>query len=130
MLLTETHDVMSAVRDFWPELYDKRPVDLPSFQGVLRRHVPEVREGAWTKVEQYPMQDLRSALNKADGKAPGPNHAGARFMKALPASVQWLLIHSYRAILRGAPPPTQWRDAHIGLSPKVAGSPSWTTTGP
>ena len=46
----------------------------------------------------------------------------ARFIKALPAPVQWLLVHSYRAILRGAPPPTNWRDAHIWLSPKVPGS--------
>ena len=68
------------------------------------------------------MQDLKSALDKADGKAPGPNHVEARFIKALPAPVQWLLVHSYRAILRGAPPPMHWRDAHIWLSPKVPGS--------
>ena len=46
----------------------------------------------------------------------------ARFIKALLAPVQWLLVHSYRAILRGAPPPMHWRDAHIWLSPKVPGS--------
>ena len=68
------------------------------------------------------MQDLQSALDKADGKAPGPNHVKARFIKALPAPVQWLLDHSYRAILRGAPPPMHWRDAHAWLSPKVPGS--------
>ena len=39
-LLTEAHDVMFAVRAFWRELYDKRPVDLPGFQAVLGRHVP------------------------------------------------------------------------------------------
>ena len=68
------------------------------------------------------MQDLQSALDKAHGKAPGPNHVEARFIKALPAPVQWLLVHSYRAILCGAPPPMHWRDAHIWLSPKVPGS--------
>ena len=68
------------------------------------------------------MQDLKSALDKADGKAPSPNHVEARFIKALPAPVQWLLVHSYRAILRGAPPPMHWRDAHIWISPKVPGS--------
>ena len=68
------------------------------------------------------MQDLQSALDKVDGKAPGPNHVEARFIKALPAPIQWLLVHSYRAILRGAPPPMHWRDAHIWLSPKVPGS--------
>ena len=103
-LLTEAHDVMFAVRAFWRELYDKRPVDLPGFQAVLSRHVPRVPDGAWTQVQQYSMQDLQSALDKADCKAPGPNHVEARFIKALPAPVQWLLVHSYRAILRRAPP--------------------------
>ena len=121
-LLTEAHDVMFAVPPFWRELYDKRPVDLPGFQAVLGRHVPRVPEGAGTQVQQYCMQDLKSALDKADGKAPGRNHVGARFIKALPAPVQWLLVHCYRAILRGAPPPMHWRDAHIWLSPKVPGS--------
>ena len=68
------------------------------------------------------MQDLQSALDKADGKAPGPSHVEARFIKALPAPVQCLLVHSYRAILRGAPPPMHWRDAHIWVSPKVPSS--------
>ena len=113
---------MSAVRAFWWELYDKRPLDLPSFQAVLGRHVPRVPEGAWAQVQQYSMQDLRSALDKADGKAPGPNEVEARFMKAPPAPVQWLLVHSYRAILCGASPLMQRRDAHIWLSPKIPGT--------
>ena len=121
-LLTEAHDVMSAVGAFWREQYDKRPVDLPVFQAVLGRHVPRVPEGAWAKVQQHSMRDLQSALDKADGKAPGPNHLEAGFIKALPMPVQWLLVHSYRAVLRGAPPPAHWRDAHILLSPKVPGS--------
>ena len=121
-LLTEARDVMFVVRAFWRELYDKCPVDLPDFQAVLGRQVPRVPEGAWAQVQQYSMQDLQPALHKADGKAPGTNHVEARFIKALPAPVQWLLLHSYRAILRGAPPPMHWRDAHIWLSPKVMGS--------
>ena len=68
------------------------------------------------------MRDIRSALDKAHGKAPGANHVEARFIKALPAPIKWLLVHSYRGLLRGAPPPMHWRDAHIGLSPKVPGS--------
>ena len=87
-LLTEAHVVMFVVRAFWRELYDKRPVDLPGFQAVLGRHVPRVPDGAWTQVQQYSMQDLQSALDKADGKAPGPNPMEARFIKALPAPVQ------------------------------------------
>ena len=39
------------------------------------------------------MQDLKSALDKADGKAPDSSHVEARFIKALPAPVQWLLVH-------------------------------------
>ena len=70
-LLMEAHDVMSAVRAFWRELYDKRPGDLPSFQAVLGRHMPRVREGAWALIQQYSMHDLQSALDRADGKAPG-----------------------------------------------------------
>ena len=120
-ILTEAHDLV-AVRAIWQELYDKRPVDLPGLKTVLGRHVPRVPDGAWGQVQQYSLQDLQSALDKANGKAPGPNHVEARFIKALPAPVQWLLVHSYRAILRGAPPPMHWRDAHIRLSPKVPGS--------
>ena len=121
-LVTEADNVMFEVRAFWQELYDKRPVDLPGFQAVLGRHVPRVPEGAWGLVQQYSMQDLQSAWDKADGKVPGPNHVEARFIKALPAPVQWLLVHSYRAILRGTTPPMHWRDMHIWLSPKVPGS--------
>ena len=93
-LLTVAEDVMYAVRAFWRELYNKRPVDLPGFHAVLRHHVPRVPNGAWTQVQQYSMQDLQSALEKANGKAPRPNHVQARFIKALPAPVQWLLVHS------------------------------------
>ena len=121
-LLTEAHDVMFAVLAFRRQLYNKRPVDLPGFQAVLGRHVPRVPEVAWAQVQQYSMQDLPSALDKADGKPLGPNHLEARFIKALRAPVQWLLVHSHRAILRGAPPPTHWREGHIWFSPKVPGS--------
>ena len=121
-LLTEAHDVMSAVRAFWLVVYDKRTVDLSRFKAVLGHDVPRVPEGAWVQIQQYSMQDLRSALDKTDGKAPGPKQLVTCFIKALPASVHRLLVHSYRAILRGAPPLMHWRDAHIGLSPKVRGS--------
>ena len=121
-LLREADNVMFAVRACWRQLYDKRLVDLPGFQAILGSHVPRVPQGSWAQVQQYCMQDLRSALDKADGKAPGPNHLEARFIKALRAPVQLLLVHPYRAFLRGAPPPMHWRDAHIWLSPKVPGS--------
>ena len=121
-LLIEANNVMSAVCAFWGELYDKRPVDLPSLQAVLGRDMPRVPEEAWAQVQQYSMQDLRSALDKAHGKDPGPNHVKARFIEALPAPVQGLLLHFYRATFLGAPPPMHWRDGHIWLSTKVLGS--------
>ena len=121
-LLTETRDVLAAVRAFLQELYGKRPVDLCRFEAVLGRHMPQVPEGAGTQLQQYSIRDLQSALAKADSEAPGPNHMEARFIKALPTAVQWLLIQAHRAILRGAPPPTHWRDAHIWLRPAVPGS--------
>ena len=100
-LLTEAHEVRFAVRAFWRELYDERLV-VPGFQAVLGPHVPRVPEWAWAQVQQYSMP---SPMDKADGKAQGLNNVEARFINALPAPVQWLLVHSYRAILRGAPPP-------------------------
>ena len=121
-LPTEAHDVMFAVRAFWPELYHKRPVDLPAFQAVLGRHVPRNTECVWARYQQYSMQDLPSALDNADGKAPGPNHVEARFIKALLVPVQLLLVHSYPAILRGAAPRMHWRDAHMWLRHKVPDS--------
>ena len=87
-LLTEAHDVMSAVRAFWRELYHKRPLDLPGFQAVSSHHVPRVSEAAWAQVRQYSMQAFRSALDNADGKAPASNHVEAVFINALPAPVQ------------------------------------------
>ena len=84
---------MGAVRSFWRELYGKRPVGLPNFQAVLSRHMPQVPEGAWgAEVQQCSMHDLRTALDKADGKAPGPNHVGAHFVKALPTPILWRLV--------------------------------------
>ena len=97
-------------------------MDLPSCQAVLTRHMPHLPEGAWAQIHQYSVQDVLSALDKADGKAPGPNQVESRFIKALPATLQLLLVHSYRAILRHAPPPPHWRNVHIWLSPKVPGS--------
>ena len=130
-LLTEAHDLMSAVRAFWRELYDKRPVDLPGFQAFLGRRVPRVPEQARARVLQYSMQDLRSTLDNADGKTPGPSHVEARFIKALSAPIKGLLVDSYQAILRSAPPPMHWRDMRTsGSAPRSRAPPNWTTTGP
>ena len=55
-LQTEACDVIGGIRAFWQELYRKRPVDVPNFQAVLSRHVPEVSEWAWAQVQQYRIQ--------------------------------------------------------------------------
>ena len=121
-LLTEVHDVLSALRAFSRELYDRRAVDLPSFQAGLGRHVHRVPEGTWAHVQQYSMRDLQSSLDNANCKAAGPNHVGARFIQGPPAPINWLLVHSYRAIVRGTLPPTHFRDAPIWLSPELTDS--------
>ena len=129
-LLTEAHDVMFAVRAFWRELYDKRLVDLPGFQAVLSRHVPRVPEGAWAQVQQYSMQNLRSALDKADGKAPGPNHVEARFIKAPrhPSSGSW----STPTGPSSAAPRHRCTGGTrtYGSAPRYRALPDWTTTDP
>ena len=125
-LLTEDHDVVPVVPAFWRQLYNKRPVDFPSFHAVVSRRMPQVPEGAWAQVQQYSMRDLQSELDKADGKAPSPNNIEARFIKVLPAPMQWLLIHSHRAILCGAP--REMRT--FGSVPRLRAPPSCTTTGP
>ena len=114
---------MCAVRAFWQELYDKGPMDPPGFQVVLSRHVPRVPEGAWAQVQQYFMQDLQSALDKADGKAPRPNHVEARFIKA-PGP-----------LLPGHPPRRPAADAlegraHLAQPQGYRAPPNWMTTGP
>ena len=122
---------MSSIRAFWRDLYDKGPVEPPGFQAVLGRHVPRVPEGAWAQVPKYSMQDLRSTLDKADRKAPGSNHVEARFIKALPMLVQWLLVYSYGVIL-SAPPRHQCTGGMrtFGSAPRSQAPPNWTTTPP
>ena len=129
-LLTEAHDVMFAVRAFWRELYDKRPVDLPGFQAVLGRHVPRVPEGAWTQVQQYSMQDLKSALDKADGKVqvlttwrPVSSRPSRH-----PSSGSWSILTgpSSAAPRRRCTGGTRTS----GSAPRYRALPDWTTTGP
>ena len=128
-LPTEAHDVMFAVRAFWRKLYDKRPEDLPGFQAVLGRHVPRVPDGAWTQVQQYTMQDLQSALHKADGKAPGPNHVEARFIKALPAPVSGRWSTPTWPSSAGPLHRCTGGTRTSGSAPRYRAPPDWTTTG-
>ena len=54
----------------------------------------------------------------ADDKAPGSNRVTAALIAELPEPVQGLLVHAYRAILRGADVPESWHEAIIWLMPK------------
>ena len=54
----------------------------------------------------------------ADDKAPGSNRVTAALIAELPEPVQGLMVHAYRAILRGAEVTESWHDAIIWLMPK------------
>ena len=66
------------------------------------------------------LQDLKDAVRQAvaDDKAPGFNRVTAALIAELPEPVQGLLVHAYRAILRGADVPESWRETIIWLMPK------------
>ena len=71
-------------------------------------------------VQDYTLQDLKDAVRQAvaDDKAPGSNRVTAALIAELPEQVQGLLVHAYRAILRGADVPGSWHQAIIRLMPK------------
>ena len=130
-LLTEAHDVMIAVRAFWRELYDKRPVDLPGFQAVLGRHVPRVPGGAWTQVQQYSMQDLKFRPGQGRWQGPRSQPRGGPFHQG-PAGTRPV---APGPLLPGHPPRRPAADAVEGGRTSGSGSryralPDWTTTGP
>ena len=54
----------------------------------------------------------------ADDKAPGSNRVTAALKAKLPELVQGVVVHAYRAILRGADVPESWHEAIIWLVPK------------
>ena len=54
----------------------------------------------------------------ADDKAPGSSPITAVLIAELPEPVHGLLVHAYRAIMRGADVPESWHEAVILLMPK------------
>ena len=58
-------------------------------------------------MQDYTPQDLKDAVMQAvaHDKASGSNRVTAALMAELPEPVQGLLVHAYRAILRGADVP-------------------------
>ena len=119
-VLLEASDVIGEVQRYWEALYAKRPVNLPAFERLVRAHIPKGVPEEWRSVKDYTMQDLKDAVRQAvaDDKAPGSNRVTAALIAELPEPVQGLLVHAYRAILRGADVPESWHEAIIWLMPK------------
>ena len=119
-VLLEASDVIGEVQRYWEALYAKRPVNLPAFERLVRAHIPKGVPEEWRSVQDYTMQDLKDAVRRAvaDDKAPGSNRVTAALIVELPEPVQGLLVHAYRAIVRGADVPESWHEAIIWLMPK------------
>ena len=91
-------------------------MNLPAFERLVRAHIPRGVPEEWWSVQDYTLQDLKDAVKQAvgDDKAAGP--IGSRQVLAeLRESVQGLLVHAYRAILRGAEGTESWHEAIIWL---------------
>ena len=71
-------------------------------------------------MQDYTLQDLKDAVKEAvaDDKAPGSYRVTAALIAELPEPVQGLLVHAYRAILRGAEVPEACHEAIIWRMPK------------
>ena len=119
-VLLEASDVIGEVQRYWEALYAKRPVNLPAFEWLVRAHIPKGVPEELRSVQDYTLQDLKDAVRQAvaDDKAPGSNRVTAALIAQLPEPVQGLLVHMYRAILRGADVPESWHEAIIWLMPK------------
>ena len=114
-VLLEALDVIGEVQRYGEALCAKRPVDLPAFERLVRAHIPRGVPEEWGSVQDYTLQDLKDAVRQAvvDDKAPGSNRVTAALIAELPEPVQGLLVHAYRAILRGADVPESWHEAII-----------------
>ena len=119
-VLLEASDVIGEVQRYWEALYAKGPVNLPAFERLVRAHIPRGVPEEWRSVQDYTLQDLKGAVRQAvgDDKAPGSNRVTAALIAELPEPGQGLLVHAYRAILRGADVPESWHEAFIWLMPK------------
>ena len=122
-VLMEASDVIGEFQRYREAMYAKRPVNLPALERLVRAHVPHGVPEEWRSVQDYTLQDLKDAVKQvvAEDKAPGSSRVTAALIAELPEP--GLLVHAYRAILRGADVPESWQEAIIWLMPKG------TTTG-
>ena len=93
---------------------------MPAFERLVWAHIPKGVPEELRSVQDYTLQDLKDAVRQAvaDDKAPGYNQVTAALIAELPEPVQGLLVHAYRAIVRGADVPESWQEAIIWLMPK------------
>ena len=119
-VLMGASNVLGEVQRYWETLYAKRSVNLPAFERLVRAHIPRGVPEEWRSVQDYTLQDLKDAVKQAvaDHNAPGSNRVTAALIAELTEPVQGLLVHAYRAILRGADVPDYWHEAIIWLMPK------------
>ena len=119
-VLLEASDVIGEVQRYSEALYAKQPVNLPALERLVRAHIPPGVLDERRSVQDYTLQYLKDAVRQvlADDRAPGSNRVTAALIAELAEPVQGLLVHAYRAILRGADVPESWHEAIIWLMPK------------
>ena len=129
-LLTEAHDVMFAVRAFWRELYDKRPLDLPGFQAVLGRHALGSLTGLGHRSSSTPCRACSppSTRPMARPQVPTTWRPVSSRPSRNPSSGSW----STPTGPSSAAPRRQCTGGTrtSGSAPRYRAPPDWTTTGP
>ena len=112
-------------------LYAKRLVNLPAFERLVWAHIPRGVPNQWKSIQDHVLQALKDAVKHtvADDKAPRSNSVTAALIAKQPEPVQGLLVHAYRAILRGAEVLESWHEAIIWLMPKGRPQETWMRTG-
>ena len=121
----EASEAIGKVQRCWKALHANQPVNLPVFERLVGVHIPRGVANEWKWVQDYTLQVLKDAVKHAvaDDKAPGRNGVTATLIAEVLEPVQGLLVHAYRAILRGVEVPKSSHEAIIWLMLKV------TTTG-
>ena len=119
-VLMEASEVIGEVQRYREALYAKSLVNVPAFERLVRAHIPRGVPEEWRSVQDYTLPDLKDAVKEAvaDDKAPGSKRVTAALIAELPEPVQGLVVHAYRAILRGAEVPEAWHEAIIWPMPK------------
>ena len=110
--------VPDQVRSYWQSLYNPCDVDLSWFAEQVRKHIPNVIPPQdWESLYSYTMDDLNASIEASIGKSPGPNGITGELLNSLPSTAWWLMVHANKAILRGVPPPKDWKDALFHILP-------------